>query len=189
MGNKPLVKPDSRTAIAVEQWIRMLHHCGLPKEDLDLMHSEGPVMERVLKQSEARMTLFTGSTRVGEHLAKSLCGKVRLEDGGYDWKVLGPDVPKHQNEIDYVAWQSDQDAYGHTGQKCSAQSILFVHKNWRKTDLAEKMASQAAKRSLKDLTIGPILSWTNERIKAHQDAILELDGARILFGGNPLKDH
>jgi 1-pyrroline-5-carboxylate dehydrogenase len=95
MGNKPLVKPDTRTSIALEQWVRMLHHCGLPKEDLDFMHSDGPIMERVLKQADARMTLFTGSSRVGDHLAKALIGRVRLEDGGYDWKVLGPDVPKH----------------------------------------------------------------------------------------------
>jgi 1-pyrroline-5-carboxylate dehydrogenase len=34
--------------------------------------------------------------------------------------------------------------------------------------------------------VGPVLSWTNERIKAHIDAILELDGAKVLFGGEPL---
>lgn len=49
-----------------------------------------------------------------------------LEDAGFDWKVLGPDV----QEVDYVAWQADQDAYACSGQKCSAQSILFMHHNW-----------------------------------------------------------
>jgi len=48
--------------------------------------------------------LFTGSSQVGERLVKQLNGKVRLEDGGYDWKILGPDVPKDQKDIDYVAW-------------------------------------------------------------------------------------
>lgn len=52
-------------------------------------------MEKVLKTADARMTLFTGSSKVGDHLSKSLNGKVRLEDGGYDWKVIGPDVPKN----------------------------------------------------------------------------------------------
>jgi len=42
-----------------------------------------------------RNTLFTGSSKVGEHLAKLLNGKIKLEDGGYDWKILGPDVPKN----------------------------------------------------------------------------------------------
>lgn len=52
--------------------------------------------------------------------------QVFLEDAGFDWKILGPDV---SNEA-YVAWQCDQDAYACTGQKCSATSLLFMHKNW-----------------------------------------------------------
>lgn len=189
MGNKPLVKGDSRTSIVLEQWIRMMHHCGLPKEDLDFIHSDGPVMEAILKKADAKMTLFTGSSRVGEHLVKALRGKVRLEDGGYDWKILGPDVPRRQEDVDFVAYTCDQDAYAHTGQKCSAQSVMFMHKNWRKSGLLEKMAEQAGRRSLKNLTIGPVLTWNNEKIKEHLDAVLELEGAEVLFGGQPLKNH
>jgi 1-pyrroline-5-carboxylate dehydrogenase len=167
----------------------MLHYCGLPKEDIDFMHGDGPVIEQVLKKGNANLTVFTGSSIIGEHLMKKLNGKVRLEDGGYDWKILGPDVPKSQTEIDHVAWQADHDAYGHSGQKCSAQSIMFMHRNWRKTDILEKMQTQSRKRNLANLTIGPVLSWTNERIKEHIDAVLELDGAELLFGGVPLRNH
>ena len=56
-----------------------------------------------------------------------------LEDAGFDWKLLGPDV----SDVDYVAWQSDQDAYACSGQKCSAQSILFMHENWAKAGAHE----------------------------------------------------
>lgn len=38
------------------------------------------------------MTLFTGSSRVAEKLAADLKGRVKLEDAGFDWKILGPDV-------------------------------------------------------------------------------------------------
>jgi len=72
----------------------MLHYCGLPLEDLDFIHCDGPIIEAILKKGKARMTLFTGSSQVGEYLVKKLNGKVRLEDGGYDWKILGPDIPK-----------------------------------------------------------------------------------------------
>ena len=48
-------------------------------------------------------------------------------------QVLGPDVPTTPGAVDYVAYVSDQDAYACSGQKCSAQSIMFVHKNWVKT--------------------------------------------------------
>jgi 1-pyrroline-5-carboxylate dehydrogenase len=66
---------------------------------------------------------FTGSSKVAEHIAHITNGRVRIEDAGFDWKILGPDV----NDVDYVAWVSDQDAYAASGQKCSAQSIMFVH--------------------------------------------------------------
>lgn len=82
----------------------MLHHCGLPKEDLDFAHADGPITEKILKKGKARMTLFTGSSKVGEQLVKSLDGKVRLEDGGYDWKILGPDAPKNINDVEAVAY-------------------------------------------------------------------------------------
>ena len=38
------------------------------------------------------MTQFTGSKRVAELLARDLHGRVKLEDAGFDWKILGPDV-------------------------------------------------------------------------------------------------
>jgi 1-pyrroline-5-carboxylate dehydrogenase len=104
MGNKVLVKPDIKTAMPLEQFIRLLHHCGLPKTDIDLMYADGPVVEQVLKKAPVSQTLFTGSSRIGEHLAKQLKGKIRLEDAGFDWKILGPDVPRDPKEIEYIAW-------------------------------------------------------------------------------------
>ena len=58
-----------------------------------------------------------------------------------------------------------------------------MHRNWRRSGLLEKMAEQAGRRSLDNLTIGPVLTWNNERIKEHLDAVLELEGAEVLFGG------
>lgn len=84
------------------------------------MQCDGPVTEKILKRGNVKQTLFTGSSKIAEHLSKQLAGKIRIEDAGFDWKILGPDVPKDQKMIDYIAWQADMDAYGHTGQKCSA---------------------------------------------------------------------
>ena len=101
MGNQVVAKTDHKTSMPLEQFIRLMHECGLPKEDLSLLHGpNGSVMEHILKKGQARTTLFTGSQEVAEHLTKSLKGKVRLEDAGFDWKILGPDIPKSQNEID-----------------------------------------------------------------------------------------
>ena len=65
-----------------------------------------------------------------------------LEDAGFDWKVLGPDV----SELDYVARQCDQDAYACSGQKCSAQSILFMHENWAAAGARPKPAPYRLQR-------------------------------------------
>jgi len=39
---------------------------------------------------------------------------------------------------------------------------MFMHRNWRKTGLLDKMQAQAEKRNLENLTIGPVLTWNND---------------------------
>ena len=108
-----------------------------------------------------------------------------MEDAGFDWKILGPDVA----EVDYVAWQCDQDAYAFSGQKCSAQSILFVHTNWINAGILEKMEARSKMRSLKDYTHSPVLTWTNDAIAVHQNNLIDqVPGAKLLFGGSPLEE-
>lgn len=91
--------------------------------------------------------------------------------------------------VDYVASVSDQDAYAYSGQKCSAQSILFVHENWNKAGIKDKLKSLASRRNLQDLTIGPVLTVNNERFLKHKNNLLKIPGATVLFGGELLKNH
>ena len=61
-------------------------------------------MSNILVQGGARMTCFTGSFEGAEKLSQVLHGKLKVEDAGFDWKILGPDVPKDQKMIDYIGW-------------------------------------------------------------------------------------
>lgn len=185
MGNKPILKVDSKVSIVMEQMIRLLHHCGLPMEDLDFINSDGKTMNKLLLKANPRMTLFTGSSRVADKLAVDLKGRIKVEDAGFDWKILGPDV----QEVDYVAWVCDQDAYACSGQKCSAQSIVFMHENWFKGSLISRMKDLAARRKLEDLTIGPVLSFTTEAMLEHMNKLLQIRGSELLFGGKALENH
>ena len=187
MGNKVVVKPNSKTTAIMEEFIRMLHYCGMPLGDCDLIHCAGNTFERLYDMVPIRSTQFTGSTDIAEKLAVLTHGRVRLEDAGFDWKVLGPDV--HTMNLDYIAWQCDQDAYALSGQKCSAQSFMLVHKSLLRTDFYEKLKVQAAKRNMADLSIGPVLSVKNAEFEAHRDFCLGLEGAKLLFGGKPLTGH
>lgn len=185
MGNKPVLKPAEKVAVVMEQFLHLLHECGMPKEDVDLLNCQGPVAEELIVKSPIRLTQFTGSSRVAERLLRVTCGKVKIEDAGFDWKILGPDV----TNVDYVAWQCDQDAYATQGQKCSAQSILFAHEHWQASDLFEKMKKNASSRKLDDLTLGPVLTHTTEDLMGHISKLLAIPGAYVLFGGKELANH
>ena len=187
MGNKPVLKQATTTSIVAEAFVRLLLHCGMPAQDLLLIHCSGRVMERLATNPVIRFTQFTGSTSVAEGLLELTKGKCRIEDAGFDWKIVGPNaIP---SMIDLVATQCDMDAYAASGQKCSAQSLLAVHENWVKLGLLDKIAELASRRSLRDLTIGPVLTWTNEMIEEHIDRLLRIKGAKIQFGGKRLKKH
>ena len=43
--------------------------------------------------------------------------------------------------------------------------------------IEERLKALAAKRKLSDLSVGPVLTWTNERMKAHIDRLLQIPGA------------
>lgn len=184
MGNKPLVKGDSRVSICLEEFVSLMHACGMPKEDLVLIHTDGKNMEQLYKQINFRMTMFTGSSRTAERLCELTRGRIRIEDAGLDWKVLGPDV----QEIEYVAHLIDHDSYAFAGQKCSAESLLFMHENWSKTDLLSRVQKLAERRSLKDMTNVPLLTWSNKKISDLIDRVLKIPGTKILFGGKPIEE-
>lgn len=184
MGNKVLIKVDSKVSACIQEFLRLLHVCGLPQNDVILVHTNGPNMEYLLNEIQPRMTLFTGSCTVAEKVSILLHGRVKVEDAGFDWKILGPDV----TDIDHVAHISDQDAYALSGQKCSAQSMVFAHKNWMQNGFVEKIKEYAEKRTLKELTVSPVLTWNNKKIQAHVDQILQIPGAKLLFGGSPITE-
>jgi len=185
MGNKPVLKPAEKCALVMEQFLHLLHDCGMDTNDVDLLNCQGPVAEKLILKSNIRLTQFTGSSRVADILLEKTKGKVKIEDAGFDWKILGPDV----DDVEYVAWQCDQDAYACSGQKCSAESILFAHENWEKAGLFDKMKENASTRSLDDLSVAPVLTHTTKDFLDHTFRLLEIPGAKLMFGGKELDNH
>ncbi|XP_022033822.1 delta-1-pyrroline-5-carboxylate dehydrogenase 12A1, mitochondrial-like isoform X2 [Helianthus annuus] len=131
---------------------------GTPVEDVDFINSDGMTMNKLLQEANPRMTLFTGSSKIVDKLAYDLNGRIKVEDAGFDWKILRPDVHK----VDYVSWVCDQDAYACIGQKCLTQSLLFVHENWKNSSLMSHLNHLAGRRTLDNLTIGSVLRVITE---------------------------
>ena len=186
MGNHVTIKAASTVSMVMEEWVRLMLDCGMPPEDLSLIHCSGSMVSDLIREGRPRMTQFTGSSVVAETLASLTHGRIKIEDAGFDWKIIGPDVSE---DMGYVAWTCDQDAYAHSGQKCSAQSILFVHENWVKNGFIETLKKFASQRSLQDLTIGPILSHSTAEILSHAKSLVAIPGASILFGAEEIDTH
>ena len=93
-GNKPVLKPSDQVSLVMEQFTRFMHHCGAPLDAFDLLQSNGATAQALLEQAPIRLTQFTGSSKVSEHLAKKFHGKVRVEDAGFDWCAPQPSSPR-----------------------------------------------------------------------------------------------
>jgi 1-pyrroline-5-carboxylate dehydrogenase len=89
--------------VVMEQFLRMAIHCGMPIGDVDYINCSHKHTEDLVIKGQFRQIQFTGSTEVAEKLCNMTNGKVKIEDAGFDWKILGPDVA----EIDYVTYTSD----------------------------------------------------------------------------------
>ena len=180
MGNKPVLKVDSRVSLVMDSIIKIMHENGLSKKDVDMIHCDGEVMEYLLTDSQPRMTQFTGSSRIAENLAKKLNGKVRIEGGGFDWKIIDKnDNGSLDNDIIYDI--STKDAYSFSGQKCSAQSLLFIDDSWN----LEKFRENLKKRANKE-TMGPILTLTSDEMISHVNKLLKIKGAKLWFGNKKI---
>lgn len=183
-GNKTLLKTDIRTAPVMEAFTRLLEFCGMPKESIILANFDRDDSSELFKACEniLRLVQFTGSSAVAEHLVKQFHGKVRIEDSGFNWKILGHDV----SNVDYVVSQIDQDSFATSGQKCSCQRIMFVHENWKNADIYEKIKKRVSTRNFKDLTIMPVLSVSNKDMDNHVQQLLKIPGSKLLIGGKKL---
>lgn len=189
MGNKPILKQSSTTSIVAEAFVRLLLYCGMPKDDMLLIHCSGSVMEKVvtwgMPNPVVQLTQFTGGSDVAHRLLQLTGGRCKVEDAGFDWKIIGLLGFRTERARDEIAKVCDKDAYAASGQKCSAQSILFVYQS-ELPGLEQKLKNLAAKRNLQDLSIGPVLTWNNQQIQEHVDKLLKIKGAELIFGGRPL---
>jgi 1-pyrroline-5-carboxylate dehydrogenase len=126
------------------------------------------------------MTQFTGSSKIAERLSSELNGKVKIEGGGYDWKIIGPKGNLNEKNIYDIC---TKDAYAFSGQKCSAQSLLIIHESW---DL-EKF-----KNNLKILAdeqiMGPVITLNSYQIISHVNKLLEIEGSKLWFGKKRLEN-
>jgi len=187
-GNTVVLKPASDTPLCAIKFLEILQKAGLPPGVLNLVTGSGEQAGLPLvKHKSVRCISFTGSRDTGLQITKEAgIKKIGLELGGKNGIIVLEDADLNL-AIDGVIWGG----YGTTGQRCTAASRVIVQQSIK--ERFEKLLSQKVSKlrlgsGLDPKTdVGPLINKKAiEKTQAYVD-IGQKEGAKLLYGGNPLK--
>lgn len=178
MGNKPTLHCDPKVALVMEEFLQDLIECGLDPNDVNFLNGEPDVINKFLIQNRPELTVFTGSSEVANKLTKDLNGKIKIEDAGFNWKIVGRADQFDVDEKMQIINTAMKDMFDNSGQKCSAQSLMFMHESWRNVNVYHGASN---------IKTYPTLSVSNEQIDKHIDDLLKI-GGKDLFRNQHDKD-
>lgn len=124
-GNTILFKPSSQAILCGYLICQYLWKAGVPKSALHFFPSSSSIFQKeILSYRELKFIIFTGSTEVALKI-KNFRKDVPLyaETGGKNTTIVTNNADKDQ-AIKNIIYS----AFGHSGQKCSATSILLLEK-------------------------------------------------------------
>jgi len=179
MGNKVILKPNSKISLVIEEFLRLLHHCGMPLGDCDLIHCGGGTFRRLYQMCDINMTQFIGSKDIAEKFIPFTGKRIRIQTSTICWKIFTPDTSNMN--LHTLASECAQNRW--------TEDFLIVSKSLANTEFYEKLKSSADKRNLKELIIGHVLCETNKEYETYGEFVLSLKGSAILFGDKKLKEH
>ncbi len=189
----PLATGNTVVLLTSEEAPRIAHaladiyrEAGLPAGAMNVVTGFGEqIGDALTTHPLVRAVMFTGSSRVGRHIA-TLCGermrRVILELGGKSPLIVLADA-----DLDQAVEAAAFSVFFFQGQACMAASRIYVERPVFDAFCA-KLKSRAEAIAMGDLRdpqtwIGPIISGRQrDRVRRHvEDAVAK--GARVLTGG------
>jgi glyceraldehyde-3-phosphate dehydrogenase (NADP+) len=184
-GNAVVCKAASDDPVALLMFARLAELAGVPKGGLNVITGGGgQIGDLLASHPKVGMISFTGSTTVGQHIAKVAGMKrMHLELGG-----KGPAIVLEDADLDIAVKECAAGALKYSGQRCDALSRLLV---------AEKVANDFVKRMAAEVKenykmgnpadhgvmIGPMINQSAlEKVESLvNDAVGK--GAKVVMGG------
>ena len=190
-GNTVVAKPSSNTPIIAQKFAEIFKQAGLPNGVFNLVIGPGSkIGNELVSNKDVAGIVFTGSRDTGFRMAKDF-GKTRLkpliaELGGKN-PVIVTETADINNAVDGVL----KATFGYSGQKCSACSRVYIHKNVRDEflrRLVEKTKHLPIGNPLDSNTfVGPLANEDAYRKYQKYIRAAEKDG-KVLIGGSIKKD-
>jgi 1-pyrroline-5-carboxylate dehydrogenase len=192
-GNTVVFKPASDTPLLGVKLFEMAREAGLPPGVFNVVTGLGDTAgQALIDDPGVDGVVFTGSTAVGMKMIRDNAQRpvprpLILEMGGKN-----PAIVMRSADLEKATMGVGRSAFSAQGQKCSACSRVYVHRDikHRFLDLfIEKLRAVKVGNPLeKGVAIGPVI---NESAVQRFEAAVEqakAEGGRVVFGGRRLRD-
>jgi 1-pyrroline-5-carboxylate dehydrogenase len=191
-GNTVVFKPSSVAPISGVKLVEAYREAGVPDGVINLVMGPGDTVGAELRENPGiDGIVFTGSYAVGMDLyrtfSKDFPKPTIVEMGGKN-----PAVVSRTADLEEAAEGIMRSAFGFGGQKCSANSRVYVdkavHDELIKLLVQKTEAIAIGDPLLRENWLGPIID--QKAVDRHQTAVREArrDG-RVFVGGERLMDH
>src|SRR3954451_3948313 len=181
--NRVVLKPTELTPLTALALADVLYEAGLPPEMLSVVTGNPSTMgDSMITDPDADLVTFTGSVRVGKHIAQ-IAGykRIVLELGGNDPLIVMEDA-----DLDRAAELAVQGATKNSGQRCTAVKRILVVESVADAG-SEKVLAKAKKLKAGDpmdpaTDVGTVISERSAAVfqSRVEDAVAK--GARLLHG-------
>jgi betaine-aldehyde dehydrogenase len=190
-GNTVVVKPPSPTPLTILQMVEVAFDHFPPGVVNVVTGRGGQVGEALVAHPDVPVIAFTGSTAVGQHIARLVAGqmkKLHLELGGKDPFVIADDAPL-EAAVEALAYA----ALINAGQVCTSTERVYVPRSMlpqfaEALEFAEAMAERVGRLRLgpgiePTTDVGPMIGESyRSKVEEHiTDAVAK--GAKVLVGG------
>lgn len=189
-GNTVVFKPATDTPYTGWLLTTCFRDAGIPDGVFNFVTGSGrTVGQTIIDSPDVDGITFTGSYEIGMHIIRSFAESklprpVIAEMGGKN-----PTIVSKKADLDKAALGVMRSAFGLQGQKCSACSRVYVHKDvkeefeQRLLDLTEKI--NVGDPTKKENWMGPVINKSS--FEDYQKFTAELaESGRVLYGGKIL---
>ncbi len=184
-GNTVVVKPASLTPLTTLRMVELAFDHFPPGVINVVTGLGGEVGETLVTHPDVPVIAFTGSTAVGQHIARATAGqmkKLHLELGGKDPFVIAEDAP-----VEAAVEALSYAALINAGQVCTSTERVYVPRSML-PQFAEVLAERVSRLRLgpgieSTTDVGPMIGDTyRAKVEDHiADAVA--NGAKVLVGG------
>lgn len=184
-GNCIVFKPSTNTPLSSVILFEIMDEAGLPKGTVNLVMGPGSTVGHEIAAShDVDMVTFTGSTEVGQEIAKAAIGnlkKVGLELGGKSPNVIFADAD-FEGAVEWAMIG----IFLNQGEVCSAGSRIIIEESIKDkfvARLAERANAMTLGNGLNNPDMGPLVSEAHMNTVLKYIEIAKAEGATCVCGG------